>query len=73
VGRRGIVATTTNVMATDLSLTTIRLLQIRINRAGGKVADVNATAAIDQEKFGGQRPLYHTIVSLGDHGDILAK
>ena len=38
-----------------------------------KGADVNATAAIDQEKFGGQTPLYHTTVSLGDHDDILAK
>ena len=36
-------------------------------------ANVNATAAIDQEKFGGQTPLYHTTVSLGDHDDVLAR
>lgn len=36
-------------------------------------ADVNAPAVIDQENFGGQTPLFHTTVSLGDHDDAFAQ
>jgi ankyrin repeat protein len=36
-------------------------------------ADPNATASIDDEGFGGQTPLFHTVVTLGRKDDTLAR
>lgn len=36
-------------------------------------ADVNAPAAIDSEGFGGQTPIFHTVVTLGSHDDSMAR
>jgi hypothetical protein len=36
-------------------------------------ADPNATASVDGEGFGGQTPLFHTVVTLGRKDDTLAR
>jgi ankyrin repeat protein len=36
-------------------------------------ADPNATASVDSEGFGGQTPLFHTVVTLGRKDDSLAR
>lgn len=36
-------------------------------------ADPNARAAVDAEGFGGQTPLFHAIVTLGDRSDAKAR
>jgi len=44
-----------------------------VRRLLDRGADPNAAASVDSEGFGGQTPLFHTVVTLGRKDDALAR